>query len=315
VALAFVAALTGLACGAEHEAPPGPPTAPHGTVVIEPNELRVGDLLWIDVTVVTPPDHRVRPIDLADPGEALWLLDAEPLPVRRDGERWTHVTRVRARVKQAPGEYAWPAQTVEVESPDGKLVRLELEAREFRVGSVAASLPDRLEPFGLRTPAPAGSRPSGLSAALLGSAATLLALAGWWLARRRRAARRGRRAAPAPDAAPAWVCAHAELEAALTGLEADPDAAADRAARALRRYVQRRTRRPVESLTTEEIAAQRPPGRLRSGWPRLVELLRRLDALRFPGGLAREEGRAALRDLLEDARRFVSDSIPPRELR
>jgi len=317
VALAFLAALTGLACGAEREAPPGPPAAPHGAVVIEPNELRVGDLLWIDVTVVTPPDHRVRPIDLADPGEALWLLDAEPLPVRRDGERWTHVTRARARVKQAPGEYAWPAQTVEVESPDGELVRLELEAREFRVGSVAASLPDRLEPFGLRAPAPAGSGPGGLMAALLGSAATLLALAGWSLARRRLAARRGRgrSTVPAPDAAPVWVWADAELEAALAGLEADPDVAADRAARALRRYVQRRTRRPVESLTTEEIAAQRPPGRLRSGWPRLVALLRRLDALRFPGGLAREEGRAALRDLLEDARRFVSDSIPPRELR
>jgi hypothetical protein len=309
------AALAALACGGEPEPAPGPPAAPHGAVVIEPSELRVGDVVSVEIAVVTPPDHRVRPIDVAGRTEALWLLDAEAQPVRRTGDRWTHVTRVRARVKEAPGEYAWSAQPVEVEGPDGEVARLELEPRPFAVTSVAAAMPDRLEPFGLRAAERERSGTGALPAALLGSAATLLALGALALARRVRAERRARSAAAGPEAPPAWETADAELEAALAEVELDPDAAADRAALALRRYVHRRASRPLETLTTEEIAAQRPPGRLRSRWPDLVQLLRRLDALRFPGDLAREGGRAALRDTLADARRFVADSIPPRELR
>jgi len=149
IALALVALVS---CRGEPEPAPGPPAAIHGAVVIEPSELGVGDLVTVDLVVVTPPDHRVRPIEVSEPSDALWLLDAEALPVRRAGERWTHVTRVRARVKQAPGEYAWPAQTVEVEGPDGDVERVALEARRFTVGSIAAAMPDRLEPFSLRAP-------------------------------------------------------------------------------------------------------------------------------------------------------------------
>lgn len=312
---ALLAALAALACGGEVEPAPGPPAAVHGAVVLEPSELGVGDLVSVEITVVTPPDHRVRPIDVADRIDPLWLLDAETRPVAREGERWTHVTRVRARVKEAPGDYAWPAQTIEVEGPDGELHPLELEARPFTVASVVGQIPERIEPFGLRTPSAESGGRGGLGSALLGAAAMLLALGGLRLAGRARAARRARGDAPAPDATPAWTAADAELEAALADVDDDPDAAADRAALALRRYVHRRAHRPIETLTTEEIAAQRPPGRLRSRWPDLVGLLRRLDALRFPGDLAREEGRVALRETLHEARRFVSDSIPPRELR
>jgi hypothetical protein len=306
-------ALASFACGGEPE-PSGPPVAIHGAIVIEPSELVVGDLVTVDLVVVTPPDHRVRPIDVSESSDALWLLDAETLPVRRTGERWAHVTRVRARVKALPGEYVWPDQAVEVEGPDGDVETLTLEAHPFTVSSVAASMPDRREPFGLRAPDRETGGLGRLGAALLGSVATLLVLGAGALARRARAARRAHAEAEPADATPAWVAADAELTAALAQVEGEPDAAADRAALALRRYVHRRARRPLETRTTEEIAAQRPPGRLRSRWPELVELLRRLDALRFPGDLAREGGRAALRDTLDDARRFVSDSIPPREL-
>ena len=137
-------ALAALACGGEAEAPAsGPPAGLHGAIVLEPSELGTGDLVTVEITVVTPPDHRVRPVDVADEIAALWLLDAEVVPVVRRGERWTHVTRVRARVKEQPGEYVWPAQTVEVEAPDGGVEALTLEARAFTVGSAAARMPDR----------------------------------------------------------------------------------------------------------------------------------------------------------------------------
>ncbi|MBW2444428.1 MAG: hypothetical protein JRG83_00740 [Deltaproteobacteria bacterium] len=307
-------ALAVMACSAEDEPGAPPPAAVHGAVVLEPGTLAVGDLVNVEITVVTPAGHRVRPVDFPESLPPLWLLDAEAFPVERDGERWTHVTRVRARVKEAPGEYEWPTQTVEVESPDGEVRPLVLEARAFTVASVADGMPERLEPYGLRAAAAEPGKGGRLVGALLGSAATLLLLGAVSVGRRVRATR-GRAGGPPPDTTPSWIVADEEIARALEGLDEDPDGAADLAALALRRYVHRRANRPIETLTTEEIAAQRPPGRLRSRWPDLVALLRRLDALRFPGDLAHAEGRAALRTTLEDARRFVADSIPPRELR
>ena len=175
-------------------------------------------------------------------------------------------------------------------------------------------MPERLEPFGLRAPTPASASHGFWGPALVGSLATLLALGGFRLVRRARA-RRAARAPPPEDGTPPWIAAERELAAALARIDGDARAAADEAAITLRRYVHRRANRPIETLTTEEIAAQRPPGRLRSRWPTFLTLLRRLDALRFPGDLDREDGRVALRETLEDARAFVADSIPPRELR
>lgn len=305
----------GLAGCGEQAAPTGPPARIHGAVVLQPERIGVGELVSIDLTIVTPAGHQVRPVELPESIAPLWLLDAERLPVRRDGERWVHTTRVRTRVREAPGNYRWPALTVEVEDAAGALIPLELESVPFVVASASDAEPDRLEPFGLRMPAAAGSAPSPMSpflSALAGAAATLLVLGALRFAARRRAARTG---SPAEDTVPAWTRAERELQAALAGVASDPHAAADETALCLRRYVRRRTGRAVESATTEEIAAQRPPGRLRSRWPEWVELLRRLDALRFPGHLATEESREALRALIEEARAFVERSIPPRELR
>jgi len=267
--------------------------------------------------VVTPPDHRVRPIELTGSIPPLWLLDAERLPVRRDGQRWLHVTRVRARVREAPGEYAWPAQRIEVETPDGGVAPLLLEAQPFVVASASDMLPDRLEPFGLRAPIATEGTGSRLAAALLGSAATLLTLAGVRLVRLRRAARwkRSGRAEPGRDDGAPWIQAERALRLAREALEADPRAAADDAALALRRYLQLRSGRALESLTTEEIASQRPPGRVRTRWPEFIALLRRLDALRFPGHLDDAGNRERLCSWIDDALGFVERSVPPRELR
>lgn len=312
--LALALAIGLAACG-EQAAPTGPPGRIHGAVVLQPERIGVGELVTIDLTVVTPAGHQVRPVELPEAIAPLWLLDAERLPVRRDGERWVHTTRVRTRVREAPGNYRWPALTVEVEDPAGETIPLELEAVPFVVASASDAAPDRLEPFGFRMPAAARSAPSPASPllfALAGAAATLLGLGVLRFASQRRAARKR---VPPEDTVPAWTRAEQELRAALAGVASDPHAAADDAALCLRRYVRRRTGRAVESATTEEIAAQRPPGRFRSRWPEWVALLRRFDALRFPGHLTSEESREALRALIEEARAFVERSIPPRELR
>jgi len=312
----LLAVLGIVACGEAPAPDPGPPAEPHGTVVLEPERLGVGDLVTVEIVVVTGPEHRLRPVQLPAAIPPLWLLDAERLPVRRQGERWTHVTRVRARVREAPGAYVWPALEVEWEDPDGASRTLVLEERPFAVISVAGSFPDRVEPFGLRSAAPGPPARGGFfGPALVGSAATLLGLAALRLGRRRRARAHERAASARPDDTPPWITAERDLAAARDHADADPRRAADEAAMALRRYVHRRTNRPVESLTTEEISAQRPPGRLRSRWPELLSLLRQLDGLRFPGELDRDEGRSALRTTLEEARAFVERSVPPRELR
>lgn len=315
IACSALCAAALLACG---EAPPspGPPAAPHGSVVLEPATLHVGDLVNVEIAVVTPPDHRVLPIDLSAAVPPLWLLDADRLPVRRDGERWVHVTRVRARVREAPGEYEWPSQRVSVETPEGERLALDLEGRPFVVTSASDALPDRVTPFGLRVPERlqgGGTLPTW-AAALMGALGTLGALGARRLVRRRRAARRAARA-PTTDGTPPWTRADEALRRALDELADDPRAAASAAAAALRRYVSERSGRSLESLTSEEIAARRPPGRLRSRWPEWVALLRRLDALRFPGRLDHEPEREALRAWLGDARAFVASSTPPRERR
>ena len=301
-----------LSCGEAPEPSP-PPSATHGAVVFEPPALRVGELVKIDVVVVTAPDHHVPPIEFPKEIPPLWLLDAERRPVQRDGGRWTHTTQVRARVRDVPGEYEWPAREIAVEGPGGETSTLRLEARPFVVVSASDALPDQLVPFGLRDApesAPRGRLPAWGSAAA-GSLATLIALAGWRFLRRRRARAAG--AGEAEDTTPAWERAEQELRRALAEAEADPREAADAAALALRRYAAIRSARPLESLTTEEIAARRPPGRLLSHWPEFVALLRRLDALRFPGGVDEPASREALRAWFQDALAFVARSVRPRE--
>jgi len=311
-----VALVSVVACGGEGE-PAAAPAAPHGAVVLEPPTLRLGALATVEITVVTPPDHRVQPVRPPEDVPGLWLLSAERPPVRHQGERRIHTTRVRVRARDT-GEHAWPEQPVEIEGPDGAVRTLTLPARPFTVASASAEQPDRLEPYGLRPPTRDAPDPGAWGfwgPALAGSAATLLAMAGVALVRRRRDARRARDGAAAEPAEPPWVVAERGLAAAAEAATRDPRASADAVAAALARYVQRRALAPVAPLTTEEIAAMRPPGRLRSRWPELVALLRELDVLRFSGALDREDGPEALRAQTERARAFVEQSIPPRELR
>jgi hypothetical protein len=319
--LVALAAALALACSRGAPPAPGPaaPPAPQAAVVIEPPALRVGDVATVEVAVVTPPGHALRP--LAPPDAAalgpLWLLDAEALPVEKQGQRWTHRTRLRVRAREV-GTGTWPALALELVGPEGARTRLETEPRPFEVVSVLPSFPDRVAPFPLRRPERGAPGLSPLAAAAGGAGAALAAVAAVALARRtrRRAAARAALAADAVARAAAapWQEALAELAGAADAADTDWRGAADRCSGTLRRYAARRWGFAIECLTTEELATLTPPFALALRWPAALAWLRELDALRFRP-LAADGAALRVRRLAEDARRWVGDTIPPEAAR
>jgi hypothetical protein len=205
---------------------------------------------------------------------------------------------------------------VEIETPEGSVVRLVLEERPLEVGSVALAFPGRVETFPLRRPG-GDAKPRGLLLPMAAGAA--LALAGVALAAGARRARARRARAPAPDppgeAPPAWRAALAELEGAAALAAASPERAADAAALALRRLLARRFA-VAASLTPPELRELRPPLGLERHWDVSVGILEQLDELRFrpPGGDATARA-ARAREASERARAWIGDAVPEARVR
>jgi hypothetical protein len=305
-AAALAAGLLAAACG---KAPPeAAPVEPRAAWLLDPPQIRIGEVAMLERLVVTPPDWTVAPLEAAQPPAGFWLLDAEALPPEKRGSRWLHRTQLRIRAREL-GRFEWPAGTAEVESPDGAKQQLPLPAQPLEVVSVLDDAPDQLTPFGVR-PLPEAPARSLLAAAAAGALGALAALSLVLLVMRRRRAR----ASALPEAAPGEppeLRASAALAGARVTLAADPRAAADAASTALRRFLQDRFGVPAPSRTSEELAALAPPFALSTRWLPLVGLLRSLDAERFapPGQIAEAAQRIA--PLLEAALRFVRDSLPP----
>jgi hypothetical protein len=216
---------------------------------------------------------------------------------------------VRAR---ATGEFAWPAQTAWVETPDGERVAVELAARPLRVIEVTREFPERSGPFSWRAPREPGRTGRFLLPALLGAGAALAALA---LAAGVRRARRPEGDGGGAAAGPVLRAPVPDVESALAEAEArlahDPVAAADLASAALRLFVERRTGIPASASTTEELRALPPPFRLAGGWAEFLHLLETLDAARFRrGALAGSREREALREDLRAARAWMGEPVP-----
>jgi len=282
------------------------PVTVRGALVLEPPRVAVGQVVRAEIAVVTPPAHRVPPPEPPRiPG--FWVLETRPLPVEREPGRWIHRTAVRLRARE-PGPATWPAIRLPVEGPDGERRAVEIPERPLEVVSTREELPERTEPFGYAAPERPGGRLALLVAAGAGALAVLVGAGALALVRRRRArsARGGGEDAPAPLAA--WRRAGAELDAALAALPEDPRAATEEAARALRRYAAGRWGAPTLASTTPELEALRPPYGARSVWPRLLGVLRVLDAARFEPG-PREPGELA--EVLRQARRLVEETPPP----
>jgi hypothetical protein len=318
LAAALAVCSFGAACG--EAAPPATvaaPVTPRATAVLEPPRIRIGERTALEVAVITPPGHRSPPFEPVDAVPELEMLGTEALPVVKEASRWIHRTRVHLRARDV-GRFAWPGGSVAVTAPDGATSRLAVAPIAIEVVSVLPEFPDRMAPFGARAAPPArGGAQVALPAAAAGALLTLAAVGLVALVQRRTAALPGAEVEPAAGAAPSWTVARGDLELARNALPADPGAAADAAAVALRRFMARRFGAVAEARTTEELELQAPPFAATSRWPVFVSLLRDLDALRFPARRpgARAHFTAEVESALSRAEAFVEESTPPERLR
>jgi hypothetical protein len=312
LALVLLAACQDASTPASPPAAVAPPTS-RAAVSIEPPRLRLGDVAVVEVSVVTPPEHRVHPFAPPAGVPGLWLLDAETLPVERSGERWTQRTRIRVRAREI-GATEWPRMRIDVEGPEGARSVLETEARPLEVVSVLPDFPDQVATFRYRLPEPEAARTPTALAAAAGALAALGSVAAVALLRRVRRRRAAAAAAVLPAPTAPWIEALAGLDQAAAAVESDWRRSADGAGCTLRRYVTHRFGLPLAFWTTEEAAALAPPFGLASRWAGVVGVLHALDAVRFQPGEVPAAG-ARVRDAIEQARRWVAGSIPPESAR
>jgi len=310
VAAALGAVGLAVACeGPSEPARYATPVAIRASVVLEPPILQVGDVASLDVTVVTPPEHTLRPFAAPDEIEGFWLLETEPTTVTREPQRWIHRTRVRVRARSV-GTFEWPASEVQVDVPDGELHVQRLEPLPLEVVSVFPDYPGKLAPFGVEPLRRARSAtPQRLGWAAAGALGTLATLGLVWLARRRSAdARTPRPEGPAPPAP--WQTVEARLLGAGAALADDPEHGCGMLATALRHYMIERYGVDALARTTEELAPMSPPLAATSKWPEFVAILVEIDALRLaPPGDAGDMRRRA-DGLFARARRFVATTVP-----
>ena len=294
------------ACGDARNTRAGAPPALRAVLVLEPRILGVGEVGLVELSVVTPPGHAVHPVESPVEVAGLWLLGSEALEVEKRASRWVHRTRLRVRAREV-GSLEWPAGTLDVEAPDGSVASVSFEALPIEVASVLPEYPDRLSPFGMRSPEPEVGSAGSLASAAAGAGLTLAVLAVVALVRRRMRDRASSGSAAEPREPP-WVTARTALATAREQVDLDPLAAADGAVRALRRYMARRFGADAEARTTEELAAAIPPFAATSRWPRFVALLEELDAQRFPPHESVLAQRIAA--LVAEVEAFVEETIP-----
>ncbi len=303
------AAVVLLACTAQEAQSPRGAPLPRASVLVDPHTLSLGQVGRVDVAIVTPPGHGVAPLLPPRDVPGLWILDWEADPPERQAERWLLRVHFRVRAREV-GAFTWPALRLELEGPEGERSTLATEPQPFRVASELEAQPRRAEPYPLRgAPEPRGWLELAAAAAA-GAGATLLVLTGLVIARRRRhpngdVART--QELGGADVLAAWHEAQRALEEAAQG-----EAAAERGARALRRYVVERFGVAIEAHTTEELARARAPLVLATRWSELVSILGELDRLRFqdPARPGRVEETRSRTLALERARRFVRDTAP-----
>jgi len=304
---ALAVVLLALACAAEPPAGPTPAT-PRGSLVFEPPRAYVGELVEVEVAVAAPAEHVVLPLALPEQVPGFWLLDARQLPPEGDGGRRVHRTRIRVRAREV-GEHRWPDLMATVVSPDGERTPVPIPGHTVEVVSNREAIADRSDPFGLRAPpgAPAAPLRAALLGAAVGAGGVLAALAIARLHRRRRETEPP--VPPGEDAAPSFARVREALDAAASRAATEPREAAGAAAAALRAYFGERYRLDLSASTVEELEAREPPLPWQSTWPAFVEILRSLDALRFPahpGADATER----LRSVLARARKLVERTAP-----
>ena len=301
----LAAALLAAAC---QEAPAPAPVEPRAGWLLDPPQVRIGEVATLERLVVTPPAWSVAPLQPPEAPVGFWLLDAETLPPERLASRWIHRTRLRIRAREL-GRFEWPAGTALVEAPGGAKLRLALDAQPLEVVSVLADTPDQLTPLGVR-PLPEAPARSLLAAAAAGALGSLAALAIVLLVARRRRARAGKPREMA-EGVPPETRARAALMRARETLASDPRAAADAASAALRHFLAERFGVPAPARTSQELAALAPPFALSTRWAGVVDLLRSLDEGRFAPPIEPARAIQHLTPLLDAAEAFIAHTLPP----
>lgn len=305
--------LAGLACS---EAPPAerPPAVatPSATLILEPPHLEIGETATLEVAIAVPPGTRVGPVPTPDASPGLWVLGVDGPFAEHSPQRDVYRTRFRIRARET-GSFTWPTSQVQITLPGRGEQVLEIPARSFRVHSVLRDVPDQLTFFSYRAPAFLGEGRESTGVvlpALVGAALALAGVALIALVRRARAARDATKLEHVPANTP-WLPARAALASATEIAEQDPVRGAFMASAALRSFVDQRFRTRITRATSEELRERKVPFLLTTRWQCLLELLERLDALRFPP-LAEDRPAAvnALKSVIEETQAFVADATP-----
>jgi len=289
---------------------PAAPVSLRATVVLEPPRLEIGETASVEVVVATPPDHAVAPVANPEPIDGVWILSAEAPQVERSAVRWLHRFRFSVRARRT-GEFVWPAQRIEIETPSGEVQLLETEERGFEITEISREYPAERSFFGYRDLPERESRGGFFAPAAAGALSTLFCVALFALVRRVRRSRQGEqddatRASPEAGSAP-WRGTQATLAAADEVAETDPSHAADMASAALRLYLEGRYGASLLTRTTEEAAQDEPPFALTSRWSEIVSVLGALDAIRFVPAEETSERSARLHEAVGRARALVGD--------
>jgi hypothetical protein len=280
---------------------------------VSPDSIRVGAPAFLEIVVATPPDHRLLPVDPPQDLRNLEFESAETKPADESGTRWTHSVRVRFRPRET-GTLAWPETVLEIEGPDGSILRRVLEPVPIEVESILPLYAGRSQPFGVR-PAPPlpveGISPARIAFGLFAAISASLALL-WF---RRSFARRTRRVKVSAAEKP-WALALSDL--GIAAATDDPAASASTTAAALRHYMHRRFGASTLAQTSEELARSAPPFAATSRWSTFTTLLLELDSVRFAprtGVGSPSQTTRRVSELLDRSRRFVEASTPPEALR
>jgi hypothetical protein len=275
---------------------------------MEPPRIGIGETAFVEVAVVTPPDHRVAPVPTPENLEGFWILGAEAPSVERHANRWVHRTRFQIRAHQT-GSFTWPAERLEVEAPDGTRSTVEIAERPLVVEEVSEEFPGRQTFFPLRTPQPPRRSQGALLPAAVGALFALAGVGLVMLVRRVRGGRADAASESAPEDPTPWQRARTALADASATAPSDPHRAADMASGALRLYVSRRSRIPATTKTTQELEETEPPHALADRWPDLLGLLRALDEVRFlPGDrLGDARARAQVAAAIREAQALMTD--------
>ncbi|MCP5060392.1 MAG: hypothetical protein GY937_27150 [bacterium] len=295
--------------------PPDRPLAlvtPAATLILEPPRLEIGETATLEVAIAVQPGTRVGPVPSPDEIPGVWILGIDGPSMSSTPLRDIHHTRFRIRAREV-GSFTWPASDVQIVRPDGKKRRLEIPARSFRVRSVVRDVPGQLTFFSYRDSPLLGERGEASGVVLPALVGAALALAGvglFALVRRARAVPQGSELEAGTEQAP-WRATQAALAAASEIAESDLPRAADMASAALRVFVDQRFRTNTTRATSEELRGCKRPFLLTTRWDKLLDLLERLDGLRFPPRPSDlEVGVQALRELIGEVQAFVADAVP-----